>query len=626
MINREEIARVLPHDTVFQDTFRTYSSPEDVRFATGRARIRPSSEIRVGSRQDFVIKFTVGEGGIEAGGSVKFALPRTWSQPQMDDQDDPGYVEGHCPAGQMEVGLSQWEPIEWYVTAKVHVRLEPGDVIRLEYRNVVVQKFPQTDWVNWRNHLEVFVAKTPGGPYRPMEKESRYEVEILAGPPARLRVIVPARCKAGEEVAVRLAFLDEFGNPPHEAYEGEVKLAVEPSGGEVPATVEFTKKDGNCMEVGGVKFSEEGVFLVTAETADGAVRGRSNPCDCKTGGWKDFIYFGDTHSHTAISDSLGTPDEFFAHAKKVAGADLVAIVDHNHYESSTVDRPWQKWMTPEQWAETEGAVKRWDEPGKFVTILGVEEAKTTMGHRNILYPNDEQPLNNEAGTEELWSFLKGKRALIVAHHTLNGVSWDDYHPEFEKVVEIYSMWGSSEYAGNPVWDKPVTGMSVQEILATGAKVGFTGGSDCHHGQPDVNSHPSRFTNIYYKGGVTAVIVPELTREAVFSAMERRRCYATTGERIVVEFEVNGHQMGEEIEVGKGEKRVVKVRVLGTGAIAMIDVVKNNANAFVHEGEGEVEAFEWVDEAAERETDYYYVRVTQEDGAMAWSSPVWVSVQ
>ena len=70
MINREEIARVLPHDTVFQDTFRTYSSPEDVRFATGRARIRPSSEIRVGSKQDFVIKFRVGEGGIEGGGSV----------------------------------------------------------------------------------------------------------------------------------------------------------------------------------------------------------------------------------------------------------------------------------------------------------------------------------------------------------------------------------------------------------------------------------------------------------------------------------------------------------------------------------------------------------------------------
>ena len=36
--------------------------------------------------------------------------------------------------------------------------------------------------------------------------------------------------------------------------------------------------------------------------------------------------------------------------------------------------------------------------------------------------------------------------------------------------------------------------------------------------------------------------------------------------------------------------------------------------------------EWVDEVAERETDYYYVRVTQGDGAMAWTSPVWVSVK
>ncbi len=626
MISREEIARVLPHDTVFQDTFRTYSGPEDVRYATGKATIRPSREIRVGSTEDFVMKFVVGEGGIEAGGSVKFALPRTWSQPQMDDPDDPGYVEGYCGAGPMEVRLSQWEPIEWYVTAQVHSRLEQGDAIRIEYRNVMVQKFPQTEWDNWRNHLEVFVSKTAGGPYRPMERESRYEVEILAGPPAKLRAILASRSTVGEEVSVRLSFLDEFDNPPHEIFEGDVKLALEPSGGEIPGTVEFTTEDGNCKEVGGLKLGKEGVFFVTAETGDGTISTRSNPTDCKAEGWKEFIYFGDTHSHTGISDSLGSPDEFFAHAKRVAGSDLVAIVDHNHYETSSVDKPWQKWMTPEQWQEIEDSVKKWDEPGRFVTILGVEEAKTTMGHRNILYPNDEQPLNNEAGTKEFWNFLKGKRALIVAHHSLNGVNWDDYHPEFEKVVEIYSMWGSSEYAGNPVWDKPVTGMSVQEILGTGAKVGFTGGSDCHHGQPDVNSHPSRFTNIYYKGGVTAVMVPELTREAVFSAMEKRRCYATTGERIALEFTVNGHQMGEEIGAKKGEKRVVKVRALGTGAIAVIDVVKNNANAFTHRGSGEVEEFEWVDEKRERETDYYYARVTQEDGAMAWSSPIWVSVK
>ena len=33
-----------------------------------------------------------------------------------------------------------------------------------------------------------------------------------------------------------------------------------------------------------------------------------------------------------------------------------------------------------------------------------------------------------------------------------------------------------------------------------------------------------------------------------------------------------------------------------------------------------------DDAPERETDYYYVHVLQEDGEQAWCSPMWVSRQ
>ena len=34
-------------------------------------------------------------------------------------------------------------------------------------------------------------------------------------------------------------------------------------------------------------------------------------------------------------------------------------------------------------------------------------------------------------------------------------------------------------------------------------------------------------------------------------------------------------------------------------------------------------FEYTDTESAEEGDYYYVRVTQLDGGMAWSSPIWV---
>ena len=35
--------------------------------------------------------------------------------------------------------------------------------------------------------------------------------------------------------------------------------------------------------------------------------------------------------------------------------------------------------------------------------------------------------------------------------------------------------------------------------------------------------------------------------------------------------------------------------------------------------------EWLDKAEARSGDYYYLRVIQRDGHMAWSSPIWVDV-
>ena len=82
-----------------------------------------------------------------------------------------------------------------------------------------------------------------------------------------------------------------------------------------------------------------------------------------------------------------------------------------------------------------------------------------------------------------------------------------------------------------------------------------------------------------------------------------------------------HLMGEQFHSSKPVR--IRATVLGTGIIQQIDVIKNGAS--VHQlqpGSAETE-FEFVDESAKRGESYYYVRVIQSDGEMAWGSPAWV---
>jgi hypothetical protein len=53
-------------------------------------------------------------------------------------------------------------------------------------------------------------------------------------------------------------------------------------------------------------------------------------------------------------------------------------------------------------------------------------------------------------------------------------------------------------------------------------------------------------------------------------------------------------------------------------------VKNNKDFVIFPGNGPDLQFEYAKTEPPKETDFYYLRVIQTDGEMAWSSPVWIS--
>ena len=94
------------------------------------------------------------------------------------------------------------------------------------------------------------------------------------------------------------------------------------------------------------------------------------------------------------------------------------------------------------------------------------------------------------------------------------MDWDaGWNPLFEKAVEVYSVWGSSERsaaAGNPrpirTLEGEVEGQHVVDALRRGYRLSFVGGGDIHDVRPGDDLRQLNFAQDYdltWPQGLTA---------------------------------------------------------------------------------------------------------------------------
>jgi hypothetical protein len=120
-----------------------------------------------------------------------------------------------------------------------------------------------------------------------------------------------------------------------------------------------------------------------------------------------------------------------------------------------------------------------------------------------------------------------------------------------------------------------------------------------------------------------IFVDELSRESILDGIRARRAYAAT-DNILLDFRVNGALMGSEITAA-GQPRLT-VKVTGTAPIGKVEVIRNNEYLHTHSGDAAELDFTFVDSAPPAGESYYYIRVEQANGELAWSSPVWVTLE
>jgi hypothetical protein len=344
--------------------------------------------------------------------------------------------------------------------------------------------------------------------------------------------------------------------------------------------------------------------------------------------WGDWhFYFGDIHGHTSLSDGTGDVDEYYFMRRDLYSLDFAALTDHDSFVGNT--------LSPSEWEEIKAITEHFNEAGKFVTLFGQEWTSLRVprggGHMNVYSTRRDIPLFDHALPEfdnaaKLVEAARSHGALVVPHHIgWTGVVWEALAPDVAPLVEIVSVHGAHEYMGNrPLPHRGgMAGHFVQDGLARGLKLGFVGGTDCHG---LLWQHGECWKRDPYQAGLTGVLARELTREAVFEALRKRRCFATSGIFMRMVFEVNGAPMGSEIEADEAVQ--IKVDVASESPLRWLEIVRDNETVHSYGGEGHRSAFKWTDpEWSEREpgeTSYYYLRVICRDDNMAWSSPVWVT--
>lgn len=342
---------------------------------------------------------------------------------------------------------------------------------------------------------------------------------------------------------------------------------------------------------------------------------QKNGYDCK-------LLFGDIHGQSGISDGMGTIDQYYRRSRDKADLQFSCLTDHDCYPD---------WISQSEWELMRTTARLMNTDDELTCILSFEwtpnEYKHDFGHKNVYYRDDEGEIfrscdDGGKSPTDLYASLKkfpGKALCIPHHpaadwgHVSAATDWNFNDYEVERLAEIMSR--HAPYETDDLWSdytkniKKFPRHSVQEALSRGYRMGFTAGSDSHQMEHGV------------EGGIVAAYAQSHSRAGIWDAMYDRHTYGTTGARILVSLKIGDAIMGTELKLEADKAVKLDISVLGTQNVK-VELIKNNVAIAAWEPGCDSVDVSYVDEDRSA-SDYYYLRVTQPDEHMAWSSPIWV---
>lgn len=529
----------------------------------GSLTIDPVDPIVVGQHGTWTLTYTVGAYGMDVGGSLKIGMRRMadWGTPQFADPRAANYATVRCSTpARLSVrydGRGHIRPFRAVIVVDIEERvLYPGDriVVILGDRSgggpgMQAQTFPETNC-----EFAVFADPLSSGEYRRVRQVTPI-IPAVGGPVERFEIQAPSTARAGVPFRVLVRAVDRFGNAVPTAADG-LSITSDP-----PVSFSLKPEDGPAKWVDGVAIEHAGSTRLRLRSGTETIA-IGNPILVRADDAEWKIFWGETQGQTANTVGAGGVDEYFKYARDVAGIDYCTHQGHDFM------------MSDADWRDVCRETKAFHRPGRFVTFLGYEWSGTTGagGDRNVMYLDDDEPLyrcsawqNGEERTETAYATAaeihaefhrmierKGRRVVMQPHVGGRRSDIDIHDPVLEPLIEIASAHGIFEWR-------------LREALERGYRIGVVCASDDCTCRPGL-TFPTT-PEMAIRGGLGAMLARDLTRESIWEAMLARRCYGTTGPRIVVDVEADGRPMGAEFATEAPPS--LHGRVFGTAPIDSI---------------------------------------------------------
>ena len=353
-------------------------------------------------------------------------------------------------------------------------------------------------------------------------------------------------------------------------------------------------------------------------------------------------YFGQLHSHTQYSDGAGSLDSALAYVKALpdnANVDFVAFTDHSNYfdsknnpnvEAALYDTSLVKDSDPSHsWATYKNTVAAFNaaNAGKKVAIAGFEMTWSGgPGHINTfntpgIVSRNNTTLNNktkDAGLQAYYKLLsqtEGVDSISQFNHPgttfgnfIDFGYWDAVVDTRMYMVEVGNGEGQIGAGGYyPSYEQYIM------ALDKGWHVAPTNNQDNHKGKWG-NANDAR----------DVILTDDFTEDGIYAALRARRMYATEDKNLDLDYTVNGNMMGSIIDVP--EKLNFEISFNDpdrTDSIAKVELVVNSGKvAYTWDSAADLAKGSVSVELAPEYT-YYFVRVTEGDGDLAVTAPVWV---
>ena len=558
----------------------------------GQMSLSPTGEFEAGSLQTFTLVYTAGKYGIDDSGSMRvcFRFASDQSRPQFENAEAAGYttIEASNNAVLQYRYDRKGNVRPWGGTLYIKVVngfLSEGDTITIRLGDtrkgspgLRLQTFCEDSF-----EFHVLVDPIATCVYQPIMKQP--VIRIVPGKPQKWIAVVPTQKKAGEKFPLRLKAVDRWGNPTNK-FDTTVHLRANGSVNGLPETVTFRPGDF-VQTVHNLSVAKPGDVLIRVEDASGNGLCESNPMRVVESAELNH-FWADLHGQSEETIGTNSARKYFEFARDFAFLDATG---HQGNDFQITNAFWSKLNTLNA---------QFNERDRFITLPGYEWSGNTHlgGDRNVYFTSearqirrsshalipDKSDIHTDATTaEELFRAFDehGEDVICFAHC---GGRYADvklaHNGRFERSMEIHSSWGTFEWLLNDAFEM-------------GHRVGIVANSDDHKGRPGA-SYPgaSLFGAI---GGLTCLLMPELSREAVIECMRKRRHYATTGCRLLLDVravfpqggavyeenpatgqfqknETNRAMMGDMVQIKEGKARL-RIDALGSAPIQRI-IIKN----------------------------------------------------